>query len=35
MVGEVEALDDGFAVVFYRHGTQKLSDTAQKTVKKE
>lgn len=28
---EFETSDDGFIVVFYRHGTQKLSDTAQKT----
>ena len=27
---EFETPDDGFVVVFYRHGIQKLSDTAQK-----
>ncbi len=32
---EFETPDDGFVVVFYRHGTQKLSGTAQKTAQKE
>lgn len=32
---EFEIPDDGFVVVFYRHGTQKLSGTAQKTAQKE
>lgn len=27
--------DDGFVVVFYRHGTRKLSGIAQKTAQKE
>ena len=31
---EFEAPDDGFVVVFYRHGTQKLSGIAQKTAQK-
>ena len=30
-----ETPDDGFGVVFYRHGTQKLSGIAQKTAQKE
>ena len=30
-----ETPDDGFVVVFYRHGTQKLSGIAQKTAQKE
>lgn len=32
---EFETPDDGFVVVFYRYGTQKLSGTAQKTAQKE
>ena len=32
---EFETPDDGFVVVFYRHGTQKLSGTAQKIAQKE
>ena len=32
---EFKMPDDGFVVVFYRHGTQKLSGTAQKTAQKE
>lgn len=32
---EFETSDDGFAVVFYRHGAQKLSGIAQKTAQKE
>lgn len=32
---EFQTPDDGFVVVFYRHGTQKLSGTAQKTAQKE
>ncbi len=32
---EFEIPDDGFVVVFYRHGTQKLSGTAQKNAQKE
>ena len=32
---EFETPDDGFVVVFYRHGTQKLSGIAQKTAQKE
>lgn len=32
---EFETPDDGFVVVFYRHGTQKLSGTAQKTAQKK
>lgn len=32
---EFETPDDGFVVVFYWHGTQKLSGTAQKTAQKE
>ena len=31
----IETLEKGFVVVFYRHGTQKLSGTAQKTAQKE
>lgn len=31
---EFETPDDGFVVVFYRHGIQKLSGTAQKTAQK-
>ncbi len=31
---EFETPDDGFVVVFYRHGTQKLSGSAQKTAQK-
>lgn len=32
---EFETPDEGFVVVFYRHGTQKLSGTPQKTAQKE
>ena len=32
---EFQTPDEGFVVVFYRHGTQKLSGTAQKTAQKE
>ncbi len=32
---EFETPDDGFVVIFYRRGTQKLSGTAQKTAQKE
>jgi len=32
---EFETPDDGFIVVFYRHGTQNLSGIAQKTAQKE
>lgn len=32
---EFETPDDGFVVVFYRHGTKKLSGTAQNTAQKE
>ena len=32
---EFETLDDGFAVIFYRRATQKLSGTAQKTAQKQ
>ena len=32
---EFETPDDGFGVIFYRHGTPKLSGTAQKTAQKE
>ena len=32
---EYEILNDGLIVAFYRYGTQKLSDTAQKNDKKE
>ena len=32
---EFETPDDGFVVVFYRYGTQKLSGTAPKTAQKE
>ncbi len=32
---EFETLDDGFVVIFYRHGFQKLSGTAQKTAQKQ
>ena len=31
---EFETPEDGFVVVFYRHGTQKLSGTAQKSAQK-
>ncbi len=32
---EFETPDEGFVVVFYRHGTQKLSGTPQKNAQKE
>ncbi|MCM1118055.1 MAG: hypothetical protein NC543_01660 [bacterium] len=32
---EFETPDYGFVVVFYRHGVQKLSGTAQETAQKE
>lgn len=31
---EFETLNDGFAVVFYRHNIKKLSDSAQKSAQK-